>query len=69
MTVTQILEAFARDRTLCDRTLAYLNYGMQDEWDCTLPQGLELGFGGHELQIAAHSAFILAKTHKQEGVL
>ena len=69
MTVTQILEAFARDRTLCDKVLAYLNYGMQDEWDCTLPQGLELGFGGPELQIAANTAFILAKHHKQEGVL
>ena len=65
MTSKEVLEAMAESPTLADEVLKYLNYGMGDEWDCTLPQGLEIGFGGDELQIAAKSGLILCKYHEE----
>lgn len=55
MTADAIIAAFAEDESgeLCDEVLGRLSLGMSLEWDCTLPQALELGFGGPELAIAA----------------
>lgn len=43
-----------------------LNYGIHDEWDCTLPQFFELGFGGPELCIAAKAGAYCARAHEED---
>jgi len=64
MTAIEILQAFASDGELADEVLAYLNQGMHDEWDCTLPFALENGFGSSELAIAARTAALIAGFRK-----
>ena len=54
----------AKEVGLADLVLQYLNHGMTEEWDCTLPQGLENGFGGVELQLAARSGATLCAYHE-----
>ncbi len=59
MTAADILAAMAKDDNLADEVLFYLNYGVQAEWDCTLPQALTEGFGGEEYRIAAKTGYAL----------
>lgn len=66
MTAGEVLVAMAKDGQLADDVLRYLNHGMLDEWDCTLPQGLELGFGNDELATAAKAGLALAHYHERE---
>lgn len=63
MTAQQVLEAMAKEVGLADLVLQYLNHGMLDEWDCSLEQGLQNGFGGVELQLAARSGWQLCQYH------
>jgi len=63
--VIDVLEKFAEDDNLADEVLRYLNAGMWEEWDTSLPEGLKMGFGGDELRIAARSAVSLAKHHQK----
>lgn len=51
----EILRMFEGDEGLTEQVLGFLSSGMFDEWDCSLSQGLENGFGGMELQLAAKS--------------
>ena len=46
--------------------LISLNYGVFDEWDCTLNQFLELGFGSPELKIAAKAGAYCARAHEED---
>lgn len=65
VTAQDILRAFTADDVLVEDVLGYLNAGMFDEWDASLTQGLEIGFGGPELQIAARAG--LAKAEYDEA--
>lgn len=53
LTARQILQALAADSELLDEVLSMLDYGMWDEWDCGLADGLQLGFGPEEIKLAA----------------
>lgn len=41
--------------------LEALDHGMHDEWDCTLPHGLEM-FGVEEIRLAVKSAAIFVRS-------
>lgn len=57
----KILQMFETEDELADQVLGLLSGGMFDEWDCSLTQGIELGFGGDEFKIAAKSARLTAE--------
>lgn len=67
MKAVDVLKAMSESETLADEVIGYLNHGMTDEWDCTLSQGLELGFGGTELRLAARTGLALAEHHEANG--
>lgn len=67
MDSVEILKAMAESETLTDEIIFYLNSGMWDEWDCSLPDGLKHGFSGKELQIVAQSALISAEYARNNG--
>jgi hypothetical protein len=60
MTAADILDAMSKDDTLAEQVLHLLNQGMWDEWDTSLVGGLDMGFGGAELRIAARTAHAIA---------
>lgn len=66
MKVSKILEAIAEleDQEI-NLLINSLNHGMWDEWDCSLNDGLKIGFGGKELAIAANSGMYFAR-HAEE---
>lgn len=61
MNAIEVLKAMSESEDLADEVLDFLNEGMHEEWDISLPDGLMEGFGGEELQIAARSAFCRAE--------
>lgn len=73
MTVIEILEALADPEAgefrgaLIEEVLAYLDWGMLDEWDIGFIDGIKSGFAAQELQIAAKSGLSLARFHRREA--
>ena len=49
---------------LADQVLARLDWGMMDEWDIGLADGLREGFGGTELQVAARAGLLAERADR-----
>jgi hypothetical protein len=71
MKAVEILAAFADPDqgefrgALIEEVIAYMDHGMHDEWDIGFIDGIKEGFAGQELQIAARSAYSLAKWQEE----
>lgn len=63
--VIDVLRLFEENEDLTEHVLGFLSSGMFSEWDCSLTQGLEAGFGGQELQIAARAGRMEAEFLKK----
>lgn len=62
--LTEIAEL---DETDFNLLLVALDNGMHDEWDCGLPQGLEM-FGVEEIRLAVRAgAVFAASAHKADN--
>jgi hypothetical protein len=66
MKTEEVLQAMAESPSLAQDVIDLLDYGMNDEWDCSLAYGIVHGFGGVEFQIAARTGLAYWK-YLEEG--
>lgn len=59
-----ILDLSAEDR---EKLLFYWDEGMRHEWDCNLPDGINLFSGGREMEVALKSALQTAQYNERRG--